>query len=430
MPARWTRRRAIWTVLGAVLLTAAFSLIALNLGGPEKQLAHAPPHRYPIASAQFRREMGTLLGPAVLPGNRVTALQNGEEIFPAMLQAIRSARRTITFETYIYWSGETGREFSRALSERARAGVQVYLTVDWLGSAKMDEDQIEEMERAGVRIRQYRPLAWYNLDRVNNRTHRKLLVVDGTVGFTGGVGIADQWRGHAQDPKHWRESHFRIEGPAVAQMQAGFNDNWVKSTGVVLHGPEFYPALGRAGDMDAQLFISSPAGGSDSMHLMVLMAIAASRQSIDLAAAYFVPDDLVMRALLDARRRGVRIRILVPGEHTDSDTVRLASKAQWKTLLQSGIEIHEYQPTMMHIKMLIVDRELTSVGSTNFDIRSFRLNDEASLNVYDRGFADAMTAVFESDLRAARRYTLEDWQQRPWSERLFEKFVRPLKSQL
>jgi cardiolipin synthase len=360
----------------------------------------------------------------------VTGLQNGDEIFPAMLQAIRSARRTIAFETYIYWSGDTGREFSQALSERARAGVQVYLTVDWLGSSKMDAAQVEEMKRAGVHIRQYRPLAWYNLDRVNNRTHRKLLVVDGRVGFTGGVGIADQWQGHAQDPEHWRESHFRVEGPVVAQMQAGFNDNWVKSTGVVLHGPGFYPPLARAGDMDAQLFISSPAGGSDSMHLMVLMAVAASEHTIDLAAAYFVPDDLVRRALLDARRRGVRIRILVPGEHTDSDTVRLASKAQWEPLIQAGIEFYEYRPTMMHIKMLIVDGELVSVGSTNFDIRSFRLNDEASLNVYDRGFAADMTAVFEADLRQSRRYTLQDWRDRPWKERLFEKFVLPLKSQL
>ncbi|WP_157510253.1 phospholipase D-like domain-containing protein [Lysobacter sp. Root559] len=430
MPARWTRRSVIWAVLGAAVLTAAIGLIALNLAGPEKQLLHALPHRYPVASSQFRREMGTLLGPSLLSGNRVTGLQNGDEIFPAMLQAIRSARRTIAFETYIYWSGDTGRAFSQALSERARAGVQVYLTVDWLGSSKMDAAQIEEMKRAGVHIRQYRPLAWYNLDRVNNRTHRKLLIVDGTVGFTGGVGIADQWQGHAQDPQHWRESHFRVEGPVVAQMQAGFNDNWVKSTGVVLHGAGFYPPLTRAGDMDAQLFISSPAGGSDSMHLMVLMAIAASERTIDLAAAYFVPDDLVRRALLDARRRGVRIRILVPGEHTDSDAVRLASKAQWETLIQAGIEFYEYRPTMMHIKMLIVDGELVSVGSTNFDIRSFRLNDEASLNVYDRSFAADMTAVFDADLRQSRRYTLQDWRDRPWKERLFEKFVLPLKSQL
>lgn len=430
MPSRWSRRRVVWAVLIAIVLTALTSLIALNLAGPEKQLVRPLPHLYPIESAQFRREMGTLLGPSVIGGNRVTALQNGDEIFPAMLQAIRSARRSIALETYIYWSGDIGRSFSQALSERARAGVPVYLTVDWLGSAKMDESQIEEMKRAGVHIRQYRPLAWYNLDRINNRTHRKLLIVDGAIGFTGGVGIADQWQGHAQDPEHWRESHFRIEGPVVAQMQAGFNDNWVKSTGVVLHGPRFYPAVPAAGDMPAQLFISSPAGGSDSMHLMVLMAIAASRRSIDLAAAYFVPDDLVRRALLDARRRGVRVRILVPGEHTDSDTVRLASKAQWEGLIGAGIEFYEYRPTMMHIKMLIVDGELVSVGSTNFDIRSFRLNDEASLNVYDRDFAAAMTAVFEADLRQSRRYTLQDWRRRPWKERLLEKFVLPLKSQL
>ena len=217
------------------------------------------------------------------------------------------------------------------------------------------------MEDAGVHLQRYRPLHWYNLARINNRTHRKLLVVDGRIGFTGGVGIADQWSGHAQDPDHWRDIHFRMEGPAVAQMQAAFNDNWIKTTGEILNGEAYFPALAPAGDIDAHLFIASPAGGSESMHLMYLMAIAAASHSIDLEAAYFVPDELLMRALLEARRRGVRVRILLPGEHIDSDAVRLASKADWGPLLQAGVEIHEYVPTMMHNKMLIVDQR-TGVG--------------------------------------------------------------------
>jgi len=274
------------------------------------------------------------------------------------------------------------------------------------------------------------PLHWYTLGRVNNRTHRKLLVVDGRIGFTGGVGIADQWSGHAQDPDHWRDSHFRIEGPAVAQMQAAFNDNWIKTTGEVLNGPAYFPELRLLGDVDAHLFIASPSGGSESMHLMYLMAIAASGQSIDLAASYFVPDELIVQALLVARKRGVRIRILLPGPHIDSDAVRLASRAGWEDLLLAGVEISEYQPTMLHTKMLIVDRELVSVGSTNFDIRSFRLNDEASLNLYDRAFAEDMTAIFENDLRHSTLYTHQMWQQRPLKEKLMEKFVLPLKSQL
>lgn len=254
-----------------------------------------------MSDPQFKREMSVLLGPAILPGNKIQVLHNGSEIFPAMLAAIRSAQRTITFETYIYWSGEIGREFSQALSERARSGVKVRVTIDWGGSLKMDAALVEDMTKAGVEVHRYRPLTWYNLHRVNNRTHRKLLVIDGRIGFTGGVGVADQWMGDAQDPEHWRDSHYRIEGPVVAQVQAAFNDNWIKTTGRVLNGAEYYPELAPAGDSDAQLFVASPAGGSESMHLMYLIAIAAARSSIDLAAAYFVPDALITRSLLEAR---------------------------------------------------------------------------------------------------------------------------------
>jgi cardiolipin synthase len=357
-------------------------------------------------------------------------LENGDEIFPAMLDAIRGAQRTITFETYIYWSGDVGKRFADALSERARAGVAVKVMIDWAGSIKMDDALLAEMESAGVEVHQYRPLKWYNIGRLNNRTHRKLLVVDGRIAFTGGVGIADQWSGHAQDPDHWRDLHFRIEGPVAAQVQAAFNDNWIKTTGEVLNGEDYFPPQRPAGEMDAHMFIASPAGGSESMHLMYLLAIAAAESSIDLEAAYFVPDELIIKALLAARQRGVRVRVILPGKHIDSETVRLASKAHWGELLLAGVEIHEYQPTMMHNKLLIVDREMVSVGSTNFDVRSFRLNDEASLNVYDAAFAERMTEVFEADLKPTVRYTYQMWQERPLKEKLVEKFVLPIKSQL
>jgi len=419
-----------WTIAVTVVLTALAVVLATNFSTPEKKIDRKVVHRHAVADPQFRREMSVLLGPAILPDNRVRAFQNGEEIFPAMLEAIGAARWTINMETYIYWSGEIGQAFADALCERARAGVAVHLTVDWAGSVRMDDALLEAMQESGVRVEHYRPLRWYNLGRMNNRTHRKLLVVDGRVGFTGGVGIADQWTGHAQDPEHWRETHFRIEGPVVAQLQSAFNDNWIKTTGELLNGPEHFPALERAGDMDAHLFIASPAGGSESMHLMYLQAVAAAVRSIDLCAAYFVPDRLIADALLAARRRGVRIRILLPGPHIDSDTVRLSSRASWGPLLEGGVEIHLYQPTMIHVKLLVVDGELVSVGSTNFDIRSFRLNDEASLNVYDCGFAAAMTAVFEQDLAQAEPYTLAMWTSRPLSERLAEAVVRPLRSQL
>lgn len=420
----------IWTIALTALATLFLVVIAMNFATPEKKLERRIAHRYGAADPQFLREMGVMLGPSIVPGNTVTPLDNGDEIFPAMLEAIRGAKRTITFETYIYWSGRIGDEFTDALIERARAGVQVNVTIDWAGSIKMDASQLEKMEKGGVHVRRYRPLHWYNLGRLNNRTHRKLLVVDGTIGFTGGVGIADQWLGHAQDPDHWRDLHFRIEGPVVAQIQAAFNDNWIKTTGTVLNGADYFPPQRVAGDMDAHLFIASPAGGSESMHLMYLMSIAAAEHSIDLEASYFVPDELITKALLAARQRGVRVRVLLPGPHIDSETVRIASKREWGRLLEAGVQIHVYQPTMLHVKLLIVDNYMVSVGSTNFDIRSFRLNDEASLNVYHRGFAERMTSIFEADLAQARPYTLAMWRKRPWTERLSETFLLPIKSQL
>lgn len=426
----WSRKHMAWTIVLTAAITVLAVVLAMNFSTPEKKIERKIEHRHAIADPQFRREMSVLLGPAILPGNHVTDYENGDEIFPAMLGAIASAQKTITFETYIYWSGDIGKKFELALSERARAGVRVHLLVDWVGSIKMDEEMLQAMKDAGVEVERYRPLHWYNLGRMNNRTHRKLLVIDGKVGFTGGVGIADQWTGHAQDPDHWREAHFRIEGPAVAQMQSAFNDNWIKTTGTLLNGPDYFPPLERVGDMDAHLFIASPAGGSESMHLMYLSAIAAAEHTIDLTASYFVPDELIMTALVAARKRGVRVRVLLPGKHIDSETVRLSSKASWGELLEAGIEIHEYQPTMLHVKLLIVDGELVSLGSTNFDIRSFRLNDEASLNVYDPGFAARMTEVFEADMEQAVQYSHDMWERRPLREKLAEKFVRPIRSQL
>ncbi len=419
-----------WTIVITILLTLLAAVLAMNFKTPEKTLERKIEHRYGVADPQFEREMGVLLGPGIVPGNRVTDLENGAEIFPAMLDAIRAARSTITLETYIYWSGDVGRRMADALEERARAGVKVKLMIDWAGSIKMDDAMLDEMKKAGIDVRQYRPLKWYNLGRLNNRTHRKLLVVDGHVGFTGGVGIADLWEGNAQDPDHWRDLHFRIEGPVVAQIQAAFNDNWIKTTGEVLNGEAYFPALQPVGDMDAHMFVASPASGSESMHLMYLMTIAAAQHTIDLEAAYFVPDELIIKALVAARHRGVEVRVIVPGKHIDSDTVRLASKAAWGDLLLAGVTIHEYQPTMMHNKLLVVDGLMTSVGSTNFDVRSFRLNDEASLNVYDADFATRMTAVFNEDLKATKAYDYATWKQRPLKEKLVEKFILPFKSQL
>jgi cardiolipin synthase len=417
-------------IAGIVLLTILVVIIGLNFVPPEKKVEKSVEHRQGLDDGQLVREMSVLLGPPILDGCLVEPLQDGDEIFPAMLAAIEEARKTITFESYIYWSGEIGRAFAGALSARALAGVHVHVLIDWAGSFRIDNVIVDEMEKAGVEVRRFHPLSWYHLARMNNRTHRKILVVDGTVAFTGGVGIADPWTGRATDPGHWRDSHFRFTGPVVAQAQSVFVDNWIKATGTVLRGAEYFPSLTRTGAMAAQMFSSSPTGGSESMQLMYLMAIANATTSIDLAAAYFVPDSLTRRGLLAALGRGVTLRILVPGPHIDSHVVRWASRRSWGALLGAGAKIHEFQPTMFHCKVLIVDQWLVSVGSTNFDNRSFRLNAEASLNVLDRDFARGLTTVFERDLARSREITLAEWRRRPVTQRLREALTAPLASQL
>ena len=398
--------------------------------GGEKVVEHPIPRLYGTEDPQFSRTMGTLLGPGILDGNQVDELLNGDEIFPAMLQAIRSAKNTITFETFIYWSGSIGSEFTNALAERARAGVKVHVLLDWIGSNKMDASQLSLMEQAGVQVRKYHKPDWYQLGRLNNRTHRKLLVVDGQIGFTGGVGIADQWTGHAQGPEHWRDSHYRVQGPVVAQMQAVFMDNWIKVSGDVLHGPEYFPPLQPVGTGKAHVFSSSPSGGSESMRLMYLLAIAAANRSIHLSTPYFIPDALAIQALTTAAKRGVTVQIITVGNHVDSETVRRASRARWGDLLEAGVEIHEYLPTMYHCKIMIVDGFWTTVGSTNFDPRSFGLNDEANVNYYDQDFARRQIKIFQEDLARSRQVTFEEWKNRPFVEKIWEHAASLLGSQL
>ena len=475
-------KRHAKAIVITLVLAVLGTLLALNLAGGEKRIEVRPQHQYAAGDPQFLRSMGVLLGPPLTAGNRVTTLVNGDRIFPSMLQAIGDAKSTITFETYIYWSGEVGRQFAQALADRARAGVKVHVLVDWVGSQKMDQSLVELMESAGVELRKYRPLRWYNLGRLNNRTHRKLLVVDGRVGFTGGVGIADEWTGDAQGPDHWRDTHFRLEGPAALQMQATFMDNWTRVTGRVLHGDAYFPPAETAdgapaaavaasatmvdagsavraappaaktppaakpataggavaaakrdtpaGTQYAQVFASSSEGGAESMHLMYLLAIAAATQTIDLAMAYFVPDEVITETLVAAMKRGVRLRVILPNHLIDAGAVRSASRSKWGPLLEAGAEIHEYQPTMYHVKSMVVDTIFVSVGSTNFDPRSFRLNDEANLNVYDADFAREQVRVFEADLAKSRRITLQAWRARPWTEKLWEHTMGLASSQL
>jgi len=420
-----------WKVGLVTFLGTGFAVLLIaNLTLGDKRIDEQVPTHYAVEDRQFLRSMNVLLGPQLMPGNRARALLNGDQIFADMLAAIRGARRSITFETYIYWSGAIGGQFTEALIERAQAGVKVHLLYDALGSQRIDHKAIERMRVAGVEVGVYNPVRWHTLVKMNNRTHRKILVVDGRIGYTGGAGIADEWSGNAQDRDHWRDTHFRLEGPAVAQMQAAFMENWIEITGQVLHGEAYFPELAEAGGQLAQFFIASPGGGGESMQLMYLMSIAAAKRAIRLSAAYFVPDDNEVRMLAAAASRGVKVQIIAPGMQTDSPAVRRASRSTWGELLRAGVEIYEFEPTFFHCKVMVVDDLWVSVGSTNFDTRSFSTNDEANLNVYDRQFALAQVKIFDQDLKRSRRITLEAWEARPWAEKLWERTLGLLSSQL
>ena len=418
------------TVLITTLVIVVLTIFVLNLRVSEKHIRYALTHAFTVADPQFLRSMGQLLGPGILPGNRIKALQNGEQIFPAMLDAIRGAKKSITFETYIYWSGEIGKKFSDALCERSLAGVKVHVILDWMGCGKIDARYLDAMKAAGIELEHYHPVHWHTLTRINNRTHRKLLVVDGYIGFTGGVGIADQWAGHAESSDHWRDSHFQVEGPAVAQLQAAFSDNWVKTRARLLLGSDYFPELKPAGDSLAQVFKSSRGGGSESVRLMYLLSITSAAKSIRLQAAYFVPDELAIQTLISARRRCVKIEIIVPGPHMDRQIVQRASRSLWNELLDAGIEIYEYQPTMYHCKVIIVDDVWVSVGSTNFDDRSFRLNDEANLNIYDAAFAAEQVKVFEQDKNHSRLMTRAEFKNRSAFGKMCDEIAGMLRRQL
>jgi len=417
-------------VLATLIAVAIVLWVAANLATAEKRLLYRPHRLYGSGDPDFRRALGILLGPPLVPGNRITTLINGDRIFPPMLAAIRAAKVSITFETFVF-KDEIGCAFCKALSAAARRGVKVCILLDWLGSRSMDAQLLKATRDAGCDLQIYHPPTWLHLGRLNNRTHRKLLIVDGRIGFTGGVGMGSEWLGDAQDEAHWRESHYQAEGPVVAQMQAVFVDNWIKATGSVLHGPEFFPPAYRtAGDMEAQMFGSSPAGGSESMHLMILLALTAAQKSIDIENAYFVPNRLTVEALVAAARRGVRVRIVVPGRATDARVGRWAAQALYGDLLEAGVELYEYQPTMIHCKVLVVDGTWTSVGSANFDDRSFQLNDEANLNVFSAELAEEQIRYIELDIERSKRMVPRRWARRSVTRRIYQNLALLLRSQL
>ena len=414
-------------LISAAAGAAAGILIARNFFATEKTIRHRITTDFAVDDPAFFRTMSDLLGPPLLAGNQVTLLRNGDEIFPAMLAAIRTAKRTITFENFDWVEGQLTRQFAEAFAERARAGVKVHFLQDALGCTGLHGPSLGLLRNSPAEVEIFRLM---QLSRINLRTHRKLLVIDGCVGFIGGVGIADSWMGDAQAPGHWRDTHYRVEGPAVAQIQRAFMDNWMQTRARVLTGNDYFPALERVGGKICQSFKSSAAEGADSARLMFLLSLAAARKTIRIANAYFVPDDLLIRTIVEAARRGVRVEVIAPGERIDKAVVRFVSRARWGPMLEAGVRFYEFQPTMYHCKYMIVDDCWVSAGSANFDNRSFRLNDEANLNVHDRDFAAEHIRMFEEDKARSEEITLTQWELRPLQEKLIGNAAAIVRSQM
>ena len=369
---------------------------------------------YGPADPSFPGTFGPLVGAEFSRGNKVKVLVNGIEFFPAMLNAIRGAQKTITLETYIWSSGEISNKFIAALSERAQHGVKVHVLVDGMGTLKLSHREESQMKEAGVDFIVFGREHWYDVKpNINHRTHRKILVVDGKIGFTGGNCIDDHWMGDAQSTKVWRDTQIQIEGPAVLQLQAVFVDNWLQTTGGLLTGPTYFPPPDRTGESLANCYKSGPDADPQNARIAYLLAIASARKTIRIANAYFVPDDLAVQMLVEARRRGVRVQIVVPAVN-DSRIGRAASRSRWGKLLEAGCEFYRYTPAMYHCKVMIVDDLYVTVGSVNFDNRSFSINDEVASDILDPKVASDLLKSFGDDVQKSIPYSYQDYEARPW----------------
>ena len=384
---------------------------------------------YGPTEAEFHNALGPLTGADLVAGNRIKSMVNGDEFFPPMLQAIREAQRSVTLETYIWSSGKISDRFIAALSERARAGVKVHALLDGLGGVGLGRSDRERLTAAGVQLVIYGREHWWQVKpNINHRTHRKLLIIDGRIGFMGGMCIDDRWLGDAGAKDLWRETMVEVEGPVVRQMQAVFAENWQQTTSSLLLGEEYFPPLPKAGTSLAHCYKSGPTEGPETARVGYLFAIAAARKSIELSHAYFVPDNLAIDLLLEAIARGVRLRIIVPAIN-DSAFGRSASRSRWGKLLAAGAEFHLFQPAMYHCKAMVVDRVLVTVGSANFDNRSFTINDEVTLTVLDPAVAADHLRIFDDDLKKSIPLTPEEFAARPTYIKIIDHFAGLFRSQ-
>ena len=396
--------------------------------------AHVQPHlELPdlrISEASFRSTLVGFTGGSVVGGNRVDVLLNGEEVFPAKLEMIRSARKTISYAQYVFEEGAPAADTAQALADRCRAGVKVHVLVDAVGSLMMPQQYRDWMTEAGCQVVSYRPLTPWTIDRVNYRNHRRILVVDGRVGITGGSGTSGKWSGNGREEGQWRDTDIRVEGPVVSQLQGAFAENWLEATGTALGGPEYFPwPIESKGTVQSQVVRSSPAGGSAAVYTMFLLAMASARRSIYITNPYFVPDDKMIDTLIHARERGVRVVLILPGT-IDHNLVRQASRSQLGRLLRAGIQVYEYRAALLHAKTMVIDSIWATVGSTNLDRRSFDLNEELNLVVYDAEVARRLERVFVDDLERSHEVTYQQWASRGVWSRFLEVLSLPVRDQL
>jgi cardiolipin synthase len=401
-------QRNWWAALGIGIWSGVCSLSTPVEFPPQYGLDHG----LTVNDPEFLNTMAGAAGVPFLSGNSLVILNNGDKFYPVMLEGISQAKHSITIEAYIYWAGEIGLTFAKELAAAAGRGVRVKILLDAVGSASVGNEILRILEKGGCHVAWYNPFRWNHLRRINNRTHRKSLIIDGRVGFTGGAGIADHWTGDAQDDKHWRDLQIRIEGPAVRPLQTGFAQNWLETTGELVSGPHFYPAPAAAGALSLQTTMSSPETGASTVRVMYCLAISAARESIDIANPYFVPDHVSIDLFRDAVKRGVRVRVMVAGKSNDTLITRFNSVRLYGALLDAGVELYEYNRTMMHHKIMMIDGLWATIGTANFDNRSFSHNEESNVSMSDEATCLELTRTFERDLAVCDRVTKDAWKHR------------------
>jgi cardiolipin synthase len=424
----WRFAVAEWIglILGFLVIILIFCLFFIR----RHTLQYHLQHTFTVRDPEFFGSALALSDPVPIAGNKIEMLANGDEYFPAMLKAIGSAKRTVNFATYILHSDEIGGQFRDAFCERARAGVEVRLLLDGIGSGwSLDNSDVRMMREAGCKFAYYHPTLSLRIDRTNRRSHRRVLVVDGKVAFTGSAGFSRKWAGHAEDKYHWRDTQARIEGPLVAKLQWAFEEHWVKTFGETLSGAGHFPLLTDAGDLKAQL-IASHSFSMAPIPLLQATAFAAAEKRIWITNPYCTPTDDHVELLVKAVKRGVDVRLLLPGVNNDQPLTKSAGRAAYGRMLEGGVKIFEYQPTMIHTKSMVVDGLFSMFGSSNLDSRSSEINEELDVVVYDEKFGREAEAVFEKDMRQSREYTLEDFKKRSWWERTSEWLMLPFRSQL